>query len=58
MCFFWMVLMIGSLGSCRYVHSASRIGSPFSPGARGNRKLSPLTPLIWAVDAALTLVHV
>ncbi|KAL0775068.1 hypothetical protein Bca101_040220 [Brassica carinata] len=48
---------LDSSSCCRSVHGASRFGSPFSPGARGNRKLSPLTLLIWAIDAALTLVH-
>ncbi|KAF3570557.1 hypothetical protein F2Q69_00062338 [Brassica cretica] len=35
---------------------ASRFEPPFSPGARGNRGLSPLIPFPWAIDA--TLNHV
>ncbi|CAG7897530.1 unnamed protein product [Brassica rapa] len=29
------------------------LGVPFSPGARGNRELSPLIPLLWTIDTTL-----
>ncbi|KAG5403596.1 hypothetical protein IGI04_009715 [Brassica rapa subsp. trilocularis] len=29
------------------------LGVPFSPGARGNRELSPFIPLLWTIDATL-----
>ncbi|KAF3494968.1 hypothetical protein DY000_02056789 [Brassica cretica] len=51
-----LVLMIGFLGSCRFLLVASRFEPPFSPGARGNRGLSPLIPFPWAIDATLTPV--
>ncbi|KAL0756627.1 hypothetical protein Bca101_094295 [Brassica carinata] len=50
------VLMIGFLGSCRFLLVASRFEPPFSPGARGNRGLSPLIPFPWAIDATLNPV--
>ncbi|KAF3540025.1 hypothetical protein F2Q69_00025446 [Brassica cretica] len=42
--------------ACQFLLVASRFEPPFSPGARGNRGLSPLIPFPWAIDATLTPV--
>uniref|UniRef100_M4EKA6 DET1- and DDB1-associated protein 1 domain-containing protein n=1 Tax=Brassica campestris TaxID=3711 RepID=M4EKA6_BRACM len=41
---------VSRLGLCPVLQG---LGVPFSPGARGNRELSPLIPLLWTIDATL-----
>ncbi|CAG7860217.1 unnamed protein product, partial [Brassica rapa] len=42
--------LLEAVGLCPVLQG---LGVPFSPGARGNRELSPLIPLLWTIDATL-----